>query len=167
MNLMRFLAALLLAGGIAHAQINNLTPGVGTSNFYTATSQSTGTNNAQIVTSSAGNFSLAAGNAISFVAGFTNSGAMTINVDGTGNVPVHLNGVAVAAGATNAGQASVFVYNGASFDVALPSYVTPASIIAPGTTAISPSVSGDILYDNAGVLGEKAVTGTGSVVLGT
>ena len=36
-----------------------------------------------------------------------------------------------------------------------------------GTTAISDGTSTRVLYNNAGVLGEYAVTGTGSVVLGT
>ena len=36
-----------------------------------------------------------------------------------------------------------------------------------GGTAITGGTSGRVLYDNAGVLGEYAVTGTGSVVLGT
>lgn len=127
MKLMKFLAALLLAGGIAHAQVNNLTPGVGTSNFYTATSQSTGTNNAQIVTSSAGNFSLAAGNAISFVAGFTNSGDMTVNVDGTGNIAVHVNGSSAPAGTTTFGQSMLLSYNGSTFDVVIPSFIVSDS----------------------------------------
>jgi hypothetical protein len=36
-----------------------------------------------------------------------------------------------------------------------------------GTTAITGGTTGRVLYNNAGVLGEYAVTGTGSVVLGT
>lgn len=36
-----------------------------------------------------------------------------------------------------------------------------------GTTTITSGTSGRILYDNAGTLGEKAVTGTGDVVLAT
>lgn len=36
-----------------------------------------------------------------------------------------------------------------------------------GTSVITGGTTGRVLYDNAGVLGEKAVTGTGSVVLAT
>jgi len=36
-----------------------------------------------------------------------------------------------------------------------------------GTTAITGGTSGRVLYNNAGVLGEYTITGTGSVVLGT
>lgn len=39
--------------------------------------------------------------------------------------------------------------------------------ITIGTTTITSGTSGRILYDNAGVVGEKAVTGTGDVVLAT
>lgn len=42
-----------------------------------------------------------------------------------------------------------------------------ASQITVGTTAISGGTSGNIEFNNAGVLGEKAVTGTGNVVLAT
>lgn len=42
-----------------------------------------------------------------------------------------------------------------------------ATSVAVGTTTITGGSTGQILYDNAGVLGEKAVTGSGSVVLAT
>jgi len=47
------------------------------------------------------------------------------------------------------------------------SWTSISSGLAVGTTAISGGTSGRILYDNAGVLGEKTVTGTGDVVLAT
>ncbi len=43
----------------------------------------------------------------------------------------------------------------------------PASGITIGTTVITSGTSGRVLYDNAGVVGEIATTGTGSVVLAT
>lgn len=48
-------------------------------------------------------------------------------------------------------------------------YSTPAGSggLTVGTTTITSGTSGRILYDNAGVLGEKTVTGTGNVVLDT
>jgi len=42
-----------------------------------------------------------------------------------------------------------------------------ATSITVGTTTISGGTNGNIEFNNAGVLGEKAVTGTGSVVLAT
>lgn len=44
---------------------------------------------------------------------------------------------------------------------------TEARDITVGTTTVTGGSTGQILFDNAGVLGEKAVTGTGSVVLAT
>ncbi len=44
---------------------------------------------------------------------------------------------------------------------------TEAKDITVGTTTITSGTNGRVLYDNAGVLGEKTVTGTGSVVLAT
>jgi hypothetical protein len=41
------------------------------------------------------------------------------------------------------------------------------SAIAVGTTTVSSGTSGRVLYDNAGVVGEKPVTGSGDVVLAT
>jgi hypothetical protein len=120
----RLAILLFLVPALALAQINNLTPGIGTSNFYTSTSPSTGSNNAQIVTSSVGNFSLAAGNAISFVPNYTNSAATTVNVDGTGNISVHFNGLSIPAGTLTAGQATELIYNGSTYDIALPSWVS-------------------------------------------
>lgn len=43
---------------------------------------------------------------------------------------------------------------------------TVAALVV-GTTAISGGTSGYVLYDNAGVIGEKGTTGTGNVVLAT
>lgn len=42
-----------------------------------------------------------------------------------------------------------------------------ASSLVVGTTQVTSGVSGRILFDNGGVLGEKSVTGTGNVVLDT
>lgn len=42
-----------------------------------------------------------------------------------------------------------------------------SSDVTVGTTTVTGGTDGRILYDNAGVLGEKTVTGTGSVVLAT
>jgi len=44
---------------------------------------------------------------------------------------------------------------------------TTVAALVVGTTAISGGTSGYVLYDNAGVIGEKGTTGTGNVVLAT
>src|SRR5262249_18736314 len=43
----------------------------------------------------------------------------------------------------------------------------PSSALVIGTTTVSSGTSGRVLYDNAGILGEKTVTGGGDVVLAT
>jgi hypothetical protein len=70
------------------AMTTPLTPGAGGSTIYTA-STSGGTANAQTVgiTTPTG-FTLTAGKRVTFIAGFTNTGAMTLNVNGTGIVNV-------------------------------------------------------------------------------
>jgi len=47
------------------------------------------------------------------------------------------------------------------------SWIAGGGTLTVGTTGISGGTSGRILYDNAGVLGELATTGTGNVVLAT
>jgi hypothetical protein len=49
----------------------------------------------------------------------------------------------------------------------VPSWQAASSSLAVGTSAITGGTTGQILYDNAGVLGEKATTGSGNVVLDT
>ena len=46
-------------------------------------------------------------------------------------------------------------------------WIAGGGTLTVGTTGISGGTTGRILYDNAGVLGEKTVTGTGDVVLAT
>src|SRR6202023_3597896 len=45
--------------------------------------------------------------------------------------------------------------------------ISAAANLTVGTSTISSGTNGDIEFNNAGVLGEKGVTGTGSVVLAT
>jgi hypothetical protein len=49
----------------------------------------------------------------------------------------------------------------------VPTWAAGGGGITVDTTAISGGTSGRVLYDNAGTVGEKPVTGTGSVVLAT
>ena len=49
----------------------------------------------------------------------------------------------------------------------VPSWQAASSSLAVGTSAITGGTTGQILYDNAGVVGEKATTGSGNVVLDT
>lgn len=71
---------------------------------------------------------------------------------------------------TNIGNSSLVnsstTVNGTTCTLGASCTVTAGSITV-GTTTISGGTSGRIEYNNAGVLGEKAVTGTGDVVLAT
>jgi hypothetical protein len=78
----------------------------------------------------------------------SSSGSSTLNAPASGGGTVVL--------PTGSGT---LVYSGSS---------APASSIAVGTTTLSPSTPGDMLYDSAGKVGELSTTGSaGSVVLST
>lgn len=49
----------------------------------------------------------------------------------------------------------------------LPTWQAASTALVVGTSTISSGTSGQILYDNSGVVGEKATTGSGNVVLAT
>lgn len=122
----------------------------------------------------------ATGTAVSGDANVTvNAGALTLGVAGTAAGSLVLSGstsqtvtikTAATAGNWNltlpatAGAANqVLQTDGAG----ITSWVTPASGITVNTTTITGGTSGNILYNNANTVGEKTVTGTGSVVLAT
>lgn len=78
-------------------------------------------------------------------------------------------------GAGKINVAGAYLVNGASPSITINGTVctlagtctitTASTSIAVGTTTITGGTSGDVEFNNAGVLGEKGVTGTGSVVL--
>ncbi len=49
----------------------------------------------------------------------------------------------------------------------IPTWVAPSGLtsITPGTTTVSGGVSGSVLYDNAGLVGEMSTTGSGTVLV--
>ena len=123
-NYLRFLLffLILLSSQAGYAQINNLGPcGLSSSctvaSVWTASTQSSGTNNAQVVTTNTGDFRLQAGNAVVFVPGSTSIGPLTLNVDGQGAIAVNVNGAAAPAGALTFGISVQVVYNGTTFDL--------------------------------------------------
>lgn len=122
MRLARFLALLIALYGVAQAQTNNLGPGSLTGSgtvaaVWSAATLSTGSSNAQVVTTNTGNFTLQAGNAVVFVPGYTNNAATTVNVDGVGPVQINANGSAALGGALIANQAIALIYDGTYFDI--------------------------------------------------
>lgn len=93
---------------------------------------STGSANAQVI--SASGFTLSAGKSITFVAGFSNSGAATLNAQGTGATAIqkYINGALanLAGGEIVAGTLYTVAYNGSTFTLQL-----NAVHVAGGSTA--------------------------------
>ena len=73
-------------------------------------------------------------------------------------------GIGPTASVSYGTSGQVLTSGGAS---AAPTWSTPSSGLTVGTTTITSGTSGYILYNNAGVLGNLATTGSGNVVLAT
>lgn len=134
----------------AHNGVNNditsitglttpLTNAQGGTAFYTG-STSTGSGNAQVLgTVSPLNFSLTAGNIVSGVAGFSNSGPATLNVAGTGVIamrtPTSSGLAALAGGEVIAGNPYTWYYDGTYLDLLNPTPVPTANAVTgPGSS---------------------------------
>lgn len=111
-----------------------LAPSVGGSPVYTA-GVSGGTLNAQTVLSpTPSGYVLAAGRLVIFIAGFTNNGAMTLNVNSTGPITVMQHSqaglVPLAGGEVVATQATVVYYDGTQYQLFDSS---PQALVSPCT----------------------------------
>lgn len=96
----------------------------------------------------------AAGNLFSFVVANTNTGAVTINIDGVGSKAITRTGsTALVAGDMVAGQVALIEYDGTRFQ------------LLNGNSYTNLLVSGTLTY--GGVTLTNAVTGTGKMVLDT
>jgi len=96
----------------------------------------------------------AAGNQFSFVVANTNTGAVTINIDGVGSKSITRTGsTALVAGDMVAGQVALIEYDGTRFQ------------LLNGNSYTNLVVSGTLTY--GGVTLTNAVTGTGKMVLDT
>jgi hypothetical protein len=96
----------------------------------------------------------AAGNLFSFVVANTNTGAVTINIDGVGSKAITRTGsTALVAGDMVAGQVALIEYDGTRFQ------------LLNGNSFTNLLVSGTLTY--GGVTLTNAVTGTGKMVLDT
>jgi len=138
---------------------------------------SPGGSNTQVQFNNAGAFGGDA--AFTFVNG-TGTATLTLGVASTTSAALKLynsssaNSVSIASGNNSAAWTMTLPTSAGTNGYALTtdgsgntSWTSIQSGLAVGTTAITGGTSGRILYDNAGVLGELATTGTGNVVLAT
>jgi hypothetical protein len=117
-----------------NALVTPLTPAQGGSSIYTA-GTSTGSDNAQVVASPLPTgFSLVAGKTVMFTAGFSNTGATTLNVASTGAVNVFQRtaggAVALAGGEIVAGTVVMAYYDGTQYQLI---DSIPQNVVAPCT----------------------------------
>lgn len=141
----------------------------GTTIYYAATSG--GTANAQTVATPAPTgFTLATGKRATFVAGFTNTGPMTLNVNSTGATAVTrmtpAGPVALIGGEVVANNYIEVVFDGTQFqlytDASTPTFGPLTTIAASGTVDL-----GTISSHNALISGTTTVTSFGSSALTT
>ncbi len=141
-----------------------ISPGQGgTSTYYGGTS--TGTANAQIAaTTTPTGFSLVAGKRATFIAGFTNTGPLQLNIGGTGLVNAYLptasGPVALVSGEVKSGNIVEVEYDGTQYQILntnLNVLGTLANLVAAATTDL-----GTAATHNINITGAAAITAFGS-----
>lgn len=147
-----------------------LTPSQGGTTVYFA-STSGGTANAQTVASSTPTgFSLAVGKRVTFIAGFTNTAAMTLNVNSSGATNVYrytpAGPIALAGGEVVAGNYVEAVYDGTRFllytNAATPAFGPLTNLASATTTEL-----GSISSHNVNITGTTTITAFGSTAVAT
>lgn len=108
----------------------------------------------------------AAGNLFSFVVANTNTGAVTINIDGVGSKAITRTGsTALVAGDMVAGEVVLIEYDGTRFQLLNGNSFTNLNVSGTlGVTGVT-TLSGALVY--GGVTLTNAVTGTGKMMLDT
>ena len=148
-----------------NALVVPITPAQGGATVYFA-STSGGSANAQTVASpTPSGFTLAVGKRVTFVAGFTNTGAMTLNVNGTGATAVNrmtpAGPVALIGGEVVANNYIEAVFDGTRFvlytNAAATVYGPETTLASSGTTDL-----GSVSSHNAQITGTTTITSFGS-----
>ena len=108
----------------------------------------------------------AAGNQFSFVVANTNTGAVTINIDGNGAKSITRTGsTALVAGDMVAGQVALIEYDGTRFQLLNGNSFTNLNV--SGTLGVTGATTLSAALTYGGVTLTNAVTGTGKMVLDT
>ena len=96
------------------------------------------------------------------------TGTLAATNGGTG-LTTYATGDIIYASATNTLSTLVAGTNGFVLKLAggVPTWQSASAALVVGTSTVTGGASGQILYDNSGVVGEKATTGSGNVVLAT
>jgi hypothetical protein len=100
--------------------------------------------------------------AAGFVFGITNIGAGTATITPTTST---INGAATLVLTTK--QGLTVISDGTNWQIANPGIAAASSGLTVGSTTITSGTNGDIEFNNSGVLGELATTGSGNVVRAT
>jgi len=140
-----------------------LNPVFGGSSGYTG-STSTGSANAQLVATSPTGFNLTLGKHITFIAGFTNTGPLQVNANGTGLLNVYYPSpsgpVPLTGGEITAGNAVTIWYDGTQYEL----LTSNLGILGTATslTAASTTDLGTAATHNITISGNTGITSFGS-----
>jgi hypothetical protein len=153
-----------------NALVTPITPVQGGSTVYFA-STSAGTANAQTVASpSPVGFTLSVGKRVTFIAGFTNTGAMTLNVNGTGATAVNrytpAGPLALTGGEVVLNNYVEAVYDGTRFVL----YTNATGIMTTNYTVLAGAATtdlGTVPSHNVVITGTATITSFGSTAITT
>jgi hypothetical protein len=148
-----------------------LTPAQGGSRVYTG-SVSTGTANVQVVaTTSPIGFALTTGNRVTFIAQFTNTGSLTVNVAATGALIVYrktpIGLIPLSGGEVIGGTYIEIVYDGAQWELTTSAAQVggfgPSTVLASATTTDLGTIPSHLVA----ITGNVTITGFGSSAVTT
>lgn len=143
-------------------------------NRINATKISAGAANAQTLTYTVAPDAYRTGDVYAFIAGFTNTGATTLNINGRGAKSIKLGANALVGGEIVVGRAVMVAYDGASFQLMSASLTQPPDCIGANVglqytaasgwncAVIAASGGGAILLNN---VGDLLLNGSGDILL--
>lgn len=138
-----------------------------------ATRTSGGSANAQTLTYTVAPDAYRTGDVYTFIAGFTNTGATTLNINGKGAKSIKLGARNLVGGEIVVGRAVTIAYDGTNFQLISSSLPQPPDCVGTNaalqytaasgwTCAVIAAVGGDILLNN---VGDLLLNGSGDILL--